>query len=44
MKPLGAQDIADTIVWCLSRPVHVNIQEVVIFPTDQYAIQMVDRR
>jgi len=44
MKPLNAGDIAETILWCLQRPPHVNIQELVIFPTDQVAIQMVHRR
>lgn len=44
MTPLSADDIADTVLWCLQRPKHVNIQELVIFPTDQAAIQMVHRR
>ena len=44
MKPLTAGDIADTIGWAISRPHHVNIQEIVIFPTDQAAITQVDRR
>lgn len=44
MKPLSAEDIADTILWCVQRPKHVNIQELVIFPTDQAALQMVHRR
>jgi 3-hydroxy acid dehydrogenase/malonic semialdehyde reductase len=43
MKPLSAADIAETILWCVQRPAHVNIQELVIFPTDQAAIQMVHR-
>ena len=44
MKPLSAQDIADTVAWCLTRPEHVNIQEVVIYPTDQAAPGHVHRR
>lgn len=44
MTPLSPDDIADCIVWSLSRPPHVNIQEMVVFPTDQAAIQMVHRR
>ena len=44
MQPLSAQDIAESILWCLARPARVNIQELVIFPTDQAAIQMVQRR
>lgn len=42
-RPLVAEDIAETIVWCVQRPAHVNVQELVIFPTDQGAMQMVDR-
>ncbi len=38
MTPLSAEDIAETVSWCLSRPAHVNIQELVIFPTDQAAV------
>ncbi len=44
MKPLKAEDVAESIVWCLKRPQHVNIQELVIFPTDQAAITMVHRK
>lgn len=44
MKPLTAQDIAETIAWVISRPAHVNIQELVIFPTDQAAVGQVYRR
>jgi NADP-dependent 3-hydroxy acid dehydrogenase YdfG len=35
LKPLSALDVAETIAWILERPAHVNIQEVVIMPTDQ---------
>ncbi|MBX3041448.1 MAG: SDR family NAD(P)-dependent oxidoreductase [Bdellovibrionaceae bacterium] len=44
MQPLKAEDIADTILWSLQRPAHVNIQEIVIFPTDQAAVGQVHRR
>lgn len=43
MRPLTAEDIAETIEWTLSRPAHVNIQELVIYPTDQAAIRDVHR-
>lgn len=33
--PLTSEDIAETVWWCLNRPQHVNIQELVIVPTDQ---------
>jgi 3-hydroxy acid dehydrogenase/malonic semialdehyde reductase len=35
---LKASDIAETVAWCLERPQHVNIQELVIFPTDQAGV------
>jgi 3-hydroxy acid dehydrogenase/malonic semialdehyde reductase len=38
MTPLTAQDIADTVWWCVERPAHVNIQELVIMPTDQAGV------
>lgn len=38
-KPLQPSDIAETVLWCTSRPAHVNIQEVVIFPTEQPGVQ-----
>lgn len=43
MKPLTAEDIAETISWVVSRPQHVNIQELVIYPTDQASVRDVSR-
>lgn len=43
MKPLTGKDIADCILWSMSRPAHVNIQEMVVFPTDQAAVGQVHR-
>ncbi|MDK6630307.1 oxidoreductase, partial [Actinotignum timonense] len=34
-EPLLAEDIAETVVWMLSRPAHVNIDSVVIRPVAQ---------
>ena len=42
-QPLSAEDIADTILWTVSRPPHVDVQELVIYPTAQAAIGMVAR-
>ena len=36
--PLSPRDIAETIAWCLERPAHVNIQELVIYPVDQVGV------
>jgi 3-hydroxy acid dehydrogenase / malonic semialdehyde reductase len=44
IEPLTAQDIAETMVWVASRPPHVNIDELLIKPTDQAAIHKVFRR
>lgn len=38
MDPLTAEDIADSIVWCVERPGRVNISEMTIFPTDQAGV------
>lgn len=43
MTPLKGEDIAECIVWCLKRPQHVNIQELVVFPTEQAAIRQIHR-
>lgn len=34
-SPLKPEDIAETIVFCATRPPHVNITEMVIYPTEQ---------
>jgi len=44
IEPLTAEDIAETLVWVASRPPHVNIDEVLIKPTDQAAIHKIYRR
>jgi 3-hydroxy acid dehydrogenase/malonic semialdehyde reductase len=43
MTPLSAKDIADSVIWSLKRPKHMNIQEMVIYPTDQASIGQVHR-
>ncbi|MFF7994639.1 SDR family NAD(P)-dependent oxidoreductase [Kitasatospora xanthocidica] len=35
VTPLSADDIAETVLWCLSRPPGVNVNMVEIMPTDQ---------
>ncbi|HZI31848.1 MAG TPA: SDR family NAD(P)-dependent oxidoreductase [Candidatus Binatia bacterium] len=42
--PLTAEDLAETIVWVASRPPHVNIDEILIKPTDQADMGKVFRR
>lgn len=43
MMPLSPIDIAQNILWCLRQPPHVNIQELVIYPTDQATVGQVSR-
>jgi NADP-dependent 3-hydroxy acid dehydrogenase YdfG len=35
MTPLRAEDVAECIRWAISRPAHVNIDEIVVRPRDQ---------
>jgi serine 3-dehydrogenase len=42
-QPLTPQDVAETILWCLERPPHVNVQDVVLMPTAQASVTMVKR-
>lgn len=44
LEALTAADIAETLVWCASRPSHVCIDELLIKCTDQAAIHKVHRR
>jgi len=43
LTPLVADDVADAVVWCSSRPPHVNIDQIVIKPTDQASATQVNR-
>lgn len=42
--PLTAEDVADTIVWCTTRPAHVNVDLLVLRPLAQAAQHKVIRR
>lgn len=43
MTPLTADDIADAIAWAVTRPPHVNVDEIVIRPVDQATVDHVRR-
>jgi NADP-dependent 3-hydroxy acid dehydrogenase YdfG len=43
-KPLVAEDIAETIWFVVSRPAHVNINELTIMPTAQAAATIIARK
>jgi 3-hydroxy acid dehydrogenase / malonic semialdehyde reductase len=43
LKCLSAQDIAEAVLFCATRPPHVNIGELVITPTDQINVFLVHK-
>lgn len=43
MNPLTADDIAEIVVFCATRPAHVNMSEVLVLATDQSSATMVNR-
>lgn len=44
MTPLAAEDVAESVLWMLSRPRHVNVDSLVILATDQAGAAKVQRR
>jgi NADP-dependent 3-hydroxy acid dehydrogenase YdfG len=44
MTPLSATDVAEAIAWVVSRPAHVNVPRLHIYPADQAAATAVHRR
>jgi hypothetical protein len=43
MTPLTADDVADAVVWAVSRPWHINIDEIVLKPLAQASATKVAR-
>ncbi len=44
LTPLLPADVADVIFFCVTRPLHVNINEVILMPTDQASATLVNRQ
>jgi len=44
LTPLSPDDIAEAIVWCATRPLHVNVSEMVVMPTAQASTTLVHRK
>lgn len=42
-RPLSAQDVAEVVFFTLTRPPHVNVDVVILKPTDQAAVGKVHR-
>jgi serine 3-dehydrogenase len=43
LRPLTGDDIAETVFYCASRPPHIQIAEVIMFPTAQRSATVVHR-
>ncbi len=43
LTPLSAEDVADVVLFCATRPAHVNLSEVLLLPTDQSGATLVHR-
>lgn len=37
-EPLKAEDIADAVIYCATRPLHVNVAELVVYPQAQSSL------
>lgn len=44
MKPLTAEDIADAVLYCATRPPHINIDEIMMTPTAQASAIHIKRK
>jgi serine 3-dehydrogenase len=43
MRPLKGEDIAEIVIFCATRPLHVDIAQVTVMPTDQASVNHVHR-
>lgn len=44
LQPLSADDVADTVVYAATRPQHVTLQDILLMPTDQASVNIVNRK
>jgi serine 3-dehydrogenase len=44
LTPLSPDDVANAVLYCATRPPHVNISEVIIMPTAQASTTLVHRK
>lgn len=42
--PLTGADIADAVFYCASRPLHVNVSEIIVFPQAQSSLRDIYRK
>ena len=41
--PLTSFDVAEAVVWCATRPPHVNVADMILLPTDQSSVSHLRR-
>ena len=41
--PLRPEDVADAVLYCASRPPHVNVAELIVMPTAQSSVTLIQR-
>lgn len=44
LTPLTAEDVADVILFCATRPPHVNLMDIVMMPVDQAPLMLFNRK
>jgi len=44
MTPLSPNDVAEIVLFCATRPAHVNISDIIVLATDQASATLVHRR
>ncbi|MBN2408268.1 MAG: SDR family oxidoreductase [Candidatus Aminicenantes bacterium] len=44
LTPLSPDDIADAVVYCATRPPHVNVSELIVMPTAQASATLAHRK
>ncbi len=42
--PLKPEDVAEAVLFCATRPPHVNVQEILLMPTDQASVHLSYKR
>lgn len=44
LTPLSPTDVADAILYCATRPIHVNINEIIMMPTEQGSASAISKK
>ncbi len=43
LHPLSPEDVADSILWAVTRPLHVNVQDILLLATAQATATLAHR-